>query len=142
MIPVIDHIQITVKDLAAAEKFYDKLMPVLGFDLSRKSKGKVAAHDFDVIEYAHPLLIFGINSPREIFKDEKVHRRKPGSLHHLAFKAESMDEVDRLFPLIKNAGADIIEEPKYFPQHGKKYYAMFFKDPDGIKYEIVFEERA
>ena len=39
MKPVIDHIQITVRDLRAAEAFYDKLMPILGFDLGKKMKG-------------------------------------------------------------------------------------------------------
>ena len=141
MQPIIDHIQITVKDLVKAEIFYDKLMPLLGFDLTRKNKGYVAKHEFDVVEYAHPLLLFGINSPREAFKDETVHRRKPGSLHHLAFKANSCEEVDQLFLRIKDIGATIVEEPKYFPQHGEHYYALFFKDPDGIIYEIVFEKR-
>mgnify|MGYP003335467103 CR=1 FL=1 len=32
MEPVIDHIQITVRDLDAAAAFYDRLMPLLGFD--------------------------------------------------------------------------------------------------------------
>ena len=141
MKPVIDHIQITVRDLALAETFYDKFLPVIGFDLSRKSKGKVAKHEFDVIEYFHPLLTFGINSPREKFKDDIIHRRKPGALHHLAFRAESTEEVDRIFLQIKAIGANIIEEPKFFPQHGERYYATFFKDPEGIKYEIVHEER-
>ncbi|MCB9222580.1 MAG: VOC family protein [Crocinitomicaceae bacterium] len=141
MQPIIDHIQITVKDLKAAEPFYDKLMPLLGFDLSKKSKGTVAAHEFDVIEYCHPLLIFAINSPREVFKDETVHRRKPGSLHHLAFKASSCEEIDALYPEVVETGAQIVNPPQYYPQHGEKYYALFFKDPDGIKYEIVFEER-
>ena len=31
MEPIVDHIQITVQDLAAAEAFYDQLMPLLGF---------------------------------------------------------------------------------------------------------------
>ena len=96
MKPVIDHIQITVKDLEKAEAFYDNLLGILGFDLSRKAKGRVDNHDFDVIEYHHPDLIFGINSPREIFKNDNVNRRKPGSLHHLAFKAESCEQVDGL----------------------------------------------
>lgn len=139
MQPVVDHIQITVKDFAAAEKFYDRLMPLLGFDLSRKARGRVPAHDFDVIEYAHPLIIIGINSPREEFRNEAVHRRRPGSLHHLAFRAESTDEVDRLYPLIQAIGAHIVAPPQYYPQHGEKYYALFFKDPDGIKLEIVHE---
>ncbi len=36
MQPIIDHIQVTVKDLKKAEAFYDQLMPILGFDLSKK----------------------------------------------------------------------------------------------------------
>lgn len=141
MIPRIDHIQITVKDLEQAEPFYDKLMPLLGFDLAQKAKGKVSAHEFEVVEYFHESLILGINSPRETFKDDIVHRRKPGSLHHLAFKASSKEEIDKLYPLIKATGANIVDPPKYYPQHGESYYALFFKDLDGIKYELVFEER-
>ena len=141
MKPIIDHIQITVKDLHAAESFYDKFLPLLGFDLNRKSKGRVAKHEFDVVEYFHPLFIFGINSPRDEFKQETIHRRKPGSLHHLAFKAGSCEEVDTLFLQLKEIGANIVEEPKFFPQHGESYYALYFKDTEGIKYEIVFEER-
>ena len=141
MEPIIDHIQITVKDLDQAEAFYDKLMPLLGFDLNRKTKGTVAKHEFSVIEYSHPLLIFAINSPREAFKNETVHRRKPGALHHLAFKASSREEVDRIFPEIKAAGAYIVDPPQLYPEHGESYYALFFKDLDGIKFEIVYENR-
>jgi catechol 2,3-dioxygenase-like lactoylglutathione lyase family enzyme len=135
----VDHIQITVKDLKKAEAFYDKLMPLLGFDLSKKSKGRVEANDFDVIEYVHPNITLGINSPREKFKDDEVHRRKPGSLHHLAFRATSCKEIDELFPKIQAIGANIVEPPKYYPQHGEKYYALFFKDRDGIKLEVCYE---
>ncbi|MCZ4408384.1 VOC family protein [Cryomorphaceae bacterium 1068] len=140
MEPIIDHIQITVKNLEKAEAFYDAFLPLLGFDLSKKGKGRVEAHDFDVIEYVHPNITLGINSPREQFKDDDVHRRKPGSLHHLAFRAESTEEIDRLYPKVVEAGANIVEPPQYYPQHGEKYYALFFKDPSGIKLEIMHEE--
>lgn len=36
MKPIIDHIQITVKDMNVAEPFYDKLMPILGYNLANK----------------------------------------------------------------------------------------------------------
>ena len=123
-----------------SETFYDKLMPILGFDLTRKGGGYVADHDFRVIEYFHDDLIIGINSPREQFKNEEVHRRKPGALHHLAFRASSVEEVDEVFPKIKAIGAEIVHEPQFFPQHGEAYYACFFKDPSGIKLEFMFEE--
>ncbi len=141
MTPVIDHIQITVKDLSRAEIFYDQLMPILGFDLTHKSKGKVAEHEFEVIEYFHPNFIFGINSPRAAFKEETVHRRKPGAVHHIAFKANSEKEVDLAYQKLKTTQATIVNPPQLYPQHGAHYYALFFKDLDGIKYEIVFEER-
>jgi len=58
MKPVIDHIQITVKDIKVAEKFYDKFLPVLGFDINNKVCAFIEEHDFHVIEYAHDLLAF------------------------------------------------------------------------------------
>ncbi|MFT5053669.1 MAG: catechol 2,3-dioxygenase-like lactoylglutathione lyase family enzyme [Psychroserpens sp.] len=142
MKPIIDHIQITVKDLARSERFYDQIMPILGFDLENKSKGTLEAHAFEVIEYVHPSLTIGINSPRESVKNDPVHRRRPGSLHHLAFRTKSIDEVDELYPLIRKIGAEIVDPPKYYPSHGDQYYALFFKDPDGIKFEIMHEEKA
>jgi len=141
MKPIIDHIQITVRDLELAEAFYDKFLTVLGFDISQKSKGRVAEHEFDVVEYFHPSLTIGINSPREAFKNDSIHRRKPGALHHLAFKADSCAEVDGLYVKILETGANIVDKPKFYPQHGPNYYALFFKDLEGIKYEIVFEQR-
>jgi catechol 2,3-dioxygenase-like lactoylglutathione lyase family enzyme len=141
MEPRIDHIQITLQDIAEAEIFYDKLMPILGFDLAEKSKGRVDANDFDVIEYAHSNIVIGFNSPRKAFKKETIHRRKPGSIHHLAFKAKSTKEIDDLFPLIEAIGATIVNPPQYYPQHGEKYYALFFKDPQGIKLEVMHELR-
>ena len=37
MKPVIDHIHMTVTDLDRAERFYDRLLPMLGFDLRHKA---------------------------------------------------------------------------------------------------------
>ena len=142
MEPIVDHIQITVADFKKAEAFYDRLMPILGFDLSKKGKGRVEPNDFDVIEYCHDNIIVGINSPRKKLMHEKVHRRRPGSIHHLAFRASSREEIDAIYPLIRAIGAYIVDPPKYYPQHGEKYYALFFKDPDGIKLEVMFEEKS
>ena len=138
MEPIIDHIQITVNDMDLAVPFYDKFLPLLGFDPSTRRSAVIEAHDFSVVEYSHPRLAFAITSPRAAFRGDKVHRRKPGSLHHLAFKAESRAEVDRLHDELRQIGATIVsaprEYPEYTPQH---YYALFFKDLEGIKYEIV-----
>jgi catechol 2,3-dioxygenase-like lactoylglutathione lyase family enzyme len=138
MQPVIDHIQITVKDIEQAEKFYDQLMPILGFDLTKKISALIQKHDLYVIEYLHENLDFAICSPRTIFRNNTVHRRKPGAVHHLAFRAASREEVDELYQRIKAIGAIIVHPPQIFLEHGPNYYATFFKDLDGIKYEIVY----
>jgi catechol 2,3-dioxygenase-like lactoylglutathione lyase family enzyme len=138
MKPIIDHIQITVKDLDSAVPFYDKMLALLGFDIGRKVGATIEEHDFRVVEYLHPLLDFAITSPRSAFADDAIHRRKPGALHHLAFKAESREEVDRLHLELKEIGAQIVGGPKLWPEHGPDYYAVFFKDLEGIKYEIVY----
>ena len=36
MEPIIDHIEITVKDMGVAVPFYDKLLPLLGFDAQER----------------------------------------------------------------------------------------------------------
>lgn len=137
MKPIIDHIQITVKDMKVAEVFYDRFLPVLGFDINKKVTAFIKEHDFHVIEYTHELLAFAITSPREAFKYDVVNRRKPGALHHLAFKANSREEVDNAYSELKKIGAVIVSEPQLHPEYGENYYAVYFKDLENIKYEIV-----
>lgn len=137
MKPIIDHIQITVKDIKVAEAFYDKFLSILGFDIKNKVSAFIEAHDFYVVEYTHELLAFAITSPRQAFKNDSVHRRKPGALHHLAFKAETREEVDIACKKLLEIGANIVSEPQIHPEYGDNYYAVYFKDTENIKYEIV-----
>lgn len=138
MEPIVDHIQITVRDLDRAAAFYDRLMPLLGFDLQKRARAAIPQHDFEVVEYSHPRLAFAITSPRAALRGEQVHRRRPGALHHLAFRAPSRAEVDRLHDAIAGIGAEIVAAPRDYPEYVPAgYYAFFFKDPDGMKFEIV-----
>src|SRR5436309_13206501 len=58
MEPIIDHIQITVKDMDVAVPFYDKFLPLLGFDRRSRNGAVIEAHDFHVVEYSNPQLGF------------------------------------------------------------------------------------
>jgi catechol 2,3-dioxygenase-like lactoylglutathione lyase family enzyme len=143
MEPIIDHIQITVKDMATAVAFYDGFLPLLGFSADAKASATIAEHDFHVVEYKHPRLCFAITSPRTPFRNDPVHRRRPGSLHHLAFRVGDRAEVDRLHDELKALGAHIVSAPRHYPEYTPRgYYAVFFKDPDGIKYEIVAHDES
>ena len=138
MEPIIDHIEITVRDMTVAVRFYDKLLPLLGFDLGKRSSARIEQHEKHVVSYEHPRLGFTITSARHEFMGDTIHRRKPGSLHHLAFKAPSRADVDRLHAEVKAIGATIVTAPREYPEYTPAgYYAFYFKDPDGIKYEVV-----
>lgn len=139
--PLLDHIQITVRDLGVAEPFYDRLLPLLGFDLRQKRGAIIEDHEFHVVEYVHPRLAFAITSPRRAFANDVINRRKPGAVHHIAFKVGSRAEVDRLHVELKKIGATIVSPPREYPEYTPRgYYALFFKDLEGIKYEIVCHE--
>lgn len=141
MLPIIDHIEITVKDLEQTVSFYDQFLPLLGFNLEKKTSAYIASHDKHVVEYVHPNLCIALTSPRESLKDEIVHRRRPGALHHLAFKAESRKKIDLIYSKLMKMNADIVSPPRLYPEYHQNYYAVFFKAPDGIKFEVVCQQK-
>lgn len=142
MEPIVDHIQITVRDMAVAIPFYDALLPLLGFN-GRRAAARIDSHEFHVVEWSSPNLAFAITSPRPSLAAERVHRRRPGALHHLAFRAPSRVAVDALHPRLIAIGATVVEPPREYPEYVPAgYYALFFKDPEGIKYEVVHYPRA
>ncbi len=96
MEPIIDHIEITVRDMSIAVPFYDKFLPLLGFESRSRGSAVIEKHEKHVVWYEHPRLGFTITSPRRAFVGDTMNRRKPGALHHLAFKAASRAELDRL----------------------------------------------
>ena len=57
MEPVIDHIEITVKDLEQTVSFYDQFLPLLGFSPDKKTSAYIASHDKQVVEYSHPIFV-------------------------------------------------------------------------------------
>ena len=138
MEPILDHVEITVKDMAIALPFYDRLLPLLGFDLANRTEAVIEEHEKRVVSYEHPRLGFAITSPLNAFAAETVNRRKPGALHHLAFRAETRADVDRLHVELRAIGATIVQPPREYPEYTPAgYYALYFKDLEGIKYEIV-----
>ncbi|MDO4351192.1 MAG: VOC family protein [Eubacteriales bacterium] len=141
MEPVIDHIHITVEDIERAEKYYDRLLPLLGFDISQKERDCVPEHEYTIVEYHSGALSIGLVNQRKAYQGEKTSRRKAGALHHLAFHAGSPAEVDSLYAKIRDLPSIIVHEPKYYPEYCSDYYAMFFKDSEGMEYEIVSFDR-
>ena len=49
MEPIVDHIEITVKDMSVAVPFYDKLLPLLGFGVQERVSAVIKGHDKHVV---------------------------------------------------------------------------------------------
>lgn len=141
MEPIIDHIYITVQDLDRAEQFYDNFLPVVGFDISLKGRYTVPEHEYEAIEYRHINLTLAIVNQRKEYISDKVSKRKAGAINHLAFRTSSKKDVDIAYNAIKQLSCTITHEPQYYPDYSKDYYAFFFKDSEGIEYEIVNYDR-
>lgn len=126
----IHHLDLTVRDLAAATRFYGR---VLGFLRYRCQKADADGVDWDLTGPGGHQCSIGLKPARS----HRAHDRYSAGLHHLAFHAASRREVDDLHVLLKEMNAKILDPPADYPTYGTGYYAVFFSDPDGLKLEFV-----
>jgi len=120
----LDHIDLRVKDLDTALKFYRKLLPALGFTCDRSDSFYAVGGD-KASEF------FGFNEDR--------HHQPNGT--RIAFWAETREEVDRIAGLVREIGGRNLEGPELCVGYSPGYYAFFFEDLDGNKLEICFREQ-
>ncbi|MGO8765556.1 MAG: VOC family protein [Limisphaerales bacterium] len=115
-----DHIDLRVRSLAEARPFYETLLPALGFARDARIEGWIQFESFSEDGIAE---FFGVTESANHAANEC----------RIAFWASSNVEVDRLAHLVARAGGRNIEGPAF---EGSKYYAVFFEDPSGNRFEI------
>jgi len=126
---LIDHIGIGVPDLPAAKRYYDELMPILGL---RAWFPTTAAGEFN----------YGPDGARgsQIFfyqaLETEPYSRHGVGLQHLSFMVESRAIVREAHGWATAHNAEVIHEPREFPEYGE-HYATYFLDPHGIMLEVV-----
>ena len=59
-----------------------------------------------------------------------------GNANRFAFWADKEEEVDRLGGILRGAGARVLEGPEYCHDYTPGYYAVFFEDADGNRWEV------
>ncbi len=123
----VDHIYITVSDLAASEAFYDRVMKVFNF-----KKGIAPIGDEPHFHYFNRYLQISIRPARV---KRKFDPYSPG-LHHICLEVPSRADVDEAAAALRQQCIDS-SKPKTYPQYARDYYATFFSDPDGIRFEVV-----
>src|SRR5499427_403869 len=111
-----------VADLAAAQPFYDALLPALGF--TQRYHGEV----WKVWATTDPLpgtAYFGVTESAEHSANE----------NRIAFSVATREDVERVAAVARDAGALELSGPKEMP-YGPGYYAVFFADPSGNRLEV------
>lgn len=127
-VTTVDHVYVTVRDLARSEPFYDVVMRLLGF---RKGTSPVAGERH--AHYFNQVLQYTIRPARGGAHDPYA----PG-LHHLCFRVASRGEVDAVAAAL--VSRDIAASPpRVYPEYAEDYYATFFTDPDGVRLEVCAE---
>ena len=132
----IHHLDLTVRDPWASHSFYAAVLGFMGYR-------EVADHDrgFDYdLETPAGFCSIGIMRAQGPNAGRAHDRYSPG-LHHVAWTADSREDVDRLYDLLREIGAEILDPPADYPRYGPGYYAAFFADPDGLKLEFVYKPR-
>ena len=56
---------------------------------------------------------------------------------HIAFTAPDRAAVRAFFQAAVGAGAEVLHEPRVWPQYHPNYYGAFVRDPDGNNVEAV-----
>ena len=122
----IHHIDVHVRALAGPRRIFDQLMPALGFS-QIKSDEEYAGYHMPGVRQP----FFGLNL-------DAAHQ--PGSMR-VAFAANSRAHVDELARLVIESGAaHTLEGPEFCPEYSADYYALFFEDDSGNKYEICHRD--
>jgi len=122
----IDHIYITVSNMARSEKFYDCVMKTLGF-----RKNTFTLHGDPHIQYYNRHFGYVLRPARSASGYDSY---APG-LHHLCFRVESIEDVRSAAKELQAAGIDASDAALH-PGYAPDYWATFFTDPDGIRLEL------
>lgn len=124
----LDHLYLTVSDLARAERWYDRVLgDVLGFRKNRFALGGDPHVQFYNRQFGIVLRPARIAAAHDPYA--------PG-LHHLCLRVDTVADVQAAAAALQAAGiaaSDAAPHAEYAPD----YWATFFSDPDGIRLEVT-----
>jgi catechol 2,3-dioxygenase-like lactoylglutathione lyase family enzyme len=118
---MIDHVGVQVADLAVSRVFYTAVLAPLGITPTMDMGVAVGFFDEPVTGSFWIGTAAGAET-REL---------------HLAFVAPNRAKVREFFDAAVVAGAEVLHEPREWPEYHPGYYGAFVRDPDGHNIEAV-----
>jgi catechol 2,3-dioxygenase-like lactoylglutathione lyase family enzyme len=118
---MLDHLAIQCGDVAVSAASYDKVLEPLG--------GTRLIDFGEVIGYGvppKPDFWLGPRRTGEGFRES-----------HIAFAAADRAAVRAFFDTAVAEGAEVLHEPRLWPEYHETYYGAFVRDPDGNNVEAV-----
>ncbi len=131
----LSHLDLTVTELARSVPFYDQVLGKLGY--KRLPEAGSSAPCWGVTDAAGGVFSIALK-PAMPESAARHHDRYAPGLHHLAFHADSRADVDAFYDYVREIGATVLDVPEEY-DYTPGYYAVFFADPDGLKFEVVHE---
>jgi len=132
----INHIALTVNDLEASEKFYDRVLGFFGYTQGQVPQSTQDQMKTALLAWTGPGSSITLRPAKTPYLNIPHQRDAPG-LNHLAFALDSREAVDSFYALLKEIGCPILGEPAEYT-YAPGYYAVYFLDPSGIKLEAVY----
>jgi catechol 2,3-dioxygenase-like lactoylglutathione lyase family enzyme len=123
------HLGINVPDLAAAKRYYDALMPLVGFEPFFHADDEFAYQPAEN-KPGNYLFFYPATQPGD-YSPQRT------GLQHLAFTVRGRSMVHSVHDHVMRNGDTVIHPPQHFPQYPGHYYATFWYDPFGLKLEAV-----
>src|SRR5271154_5182484 len=121
----VHHVDLVVSSIELSLPFYRELLAPLGYRRITEVEGERG----ETIWYlGGPSVAIGLRAAQV---EGEPDRYRVG-LHHLAFDAWSRALVDDRAAWLAERGAEIESGPEEY-SYVPGYYAVFFRDPDGIK---------
>jgi catechol 2,3-dioxygenase-like lactoylglutathione lyase family enzyme len=118
---MLDHLGIQCVDMAASSAFYDSVLEPLG---------GARIMDFGVA------IGYGMNQKPDFWIGQ--HQTGEGFREsHIAFVAPDRATVRAFFAAAVAFGAEVLHEPRVWPEYHPNYYGAFVRDPDGNNVEAV-----
>ncbi len=132
----ISHIALAVSDLERSTAFYDRVFGFIGFKRVEVPESTQDAMKTRLVAWVGPGYSISIRPSKGEFAHRVHDRNAPGS-NHIAFSAEDRSDIEKMYALLKEMGATVLDAPAEYP-YAPGYFAVYFTDPDGLKFEFAY----